>query len=254
MTFLNNKQHMKTNKSIKKRTVLSFILVTFLMSSNVFAQQTVKASDIMKDIKMGKTVSYDNVTITGTLDMTFMNDKLPDLPKKRSWWKNGGSNSVEEQIESSISFTNCTFEDNVYAYFHDDDSEYTFVANFENDVRFTNCTFKGEALFKYSDFEKNADFSGSKFGDRTTFKYAKFDQNVSFANTVFDEDAIFKYSQFRDGVSFNNAKFEDDLDIKYTKVNGEFDIKNMTVADNIDSKYTKINGKGFSKYLLDNRN
>jgi len=245
---------MKTNQSIKKLTVLSFIVFAFLCSSIAFAQQTVKASDIMRDIKMGKTVSYDNVTITGTLDMTYMNEKLPDLPKKRSWWKNGGTNSVEEQIEGSVSFTNCIFENNVYAYFHDEDSEYTFVANFENDVRFTNCTFKGDALFKYSDFERNADFRGSKFNDRTTFKYAKFNQNVSFANTVFDEDAIFKYSQFRDGVSFNNAKFQDDLDIKYTKVSGEFDISNMTVSNDIDSKYTKINGKGFNKHLLDNRN
>ncbi|PTM11068.1 MAG: hypothetical protein DA407_02445 [Bacteroidetes bacterium] len=245
---------MKTNQSIKKRTVLSFILFAFLCSTNAIAQQTVKASDIMRDIKMGKTVAYDNVTITGTLDMTSMNEKLPDLPKKRSWWKNGGSNSVEEQIEGTISFTNCTFEDNVYAYYHDEDSEYTFVANFENDVRFANCTFKGEALFKYSDFERNADFRGSTFNDRTTFKYAKFDEKVSFANTIFDEDAIFKYTEFRSGVSFNKATFNDDLDIKYTKVKGEFDISNMTVSNDIDSKYTKINGKGFNKYVLDSKN
>ncbi|TJY36158.1 pentapeptide repeat-containing protein [Pontimicrobium aquaticum] len=244
---------MKTNHSIKKRTVLYLILFAFIFSTNAFAQQTVKASDIMRDIKMGKTVSYDNVTISGILDMTFMNEKLPDLPKRKKWWKNGSSNSVKEQIESSVSFTNCTFKDNVYAYYHDEDSGYTFVANFENNVKFTNCTFKGEALFKYSNFERDADFSGSKFSAKTTFKYAKFNRNVSFESTIFDEDAIFKYSQFRDGVSFNNAKFKDDLDIKYTQVNGKFDITNMTVADNIDSKYTKINGKNFNKYLLDNR-
>ena len=245
---------MKTNRSIKKPTVLSFILCAFIFSTTAFAQETVKASDILRDIKMGKSVAYENVTITGILDMTFMNEKLPDLPKKKSWWKNGGSNSVEEQIEGSVSFTNCTFEDNVYAYFHDEDSEYTFVANFENDVRFTNCTFKEEALFKYSEFESNADFSGSTFSDKTTFKYAKFDQNVSFANTVFDEDAVFKYTEFKDGVSFNKANIRNNLDIKYTKVKGDFDISNMTVSNDIDSKYTKINGKGFNKYLLDSRN
>lgn len=245
---------MKTNQSIKKGTASIFFIVMLFSLSTVFAQQTVQASDIMKDIKMGKKVSYDNVTVKGTLDMTFMNEKLPDLPKKRKWWKNGGSNSVEQQIEGSVSFTNCTFEDNVYAYYHDEDSEYTFVANFENNVAFTNCTFKGEALFKYSDFERNADFRGSKFSDRTTFKYAKFDNNVSFANTVFDEDAVFKYTEFKDGVSFNKATFRDDLDIKYTKVKGEFDITNMSVSNDIDSKYTKINGKGFNKYLMESRN
>ena len=243
---------MKTNQLIKKQTALFFLVFTFLFSSNLNAQQTVKASDIMRDIKAGKTVSYENVTITGVLDMTFMDDKLPDLPKKRRWYN--GSNSIEEQIEGVVSFKNCVFQDHVYAYYHDEESEYTFVANFENDVVFTNCTFKGEALFKYSDFERDASFEGSKFGDRTTFKYAEFSENVSFANTSFEEDAIFKYTEFKDGVSFNNAKFEESLDIKYMDVRGAFDIKNMTVSDDIDSKYTEINGKGFNKYLLENKN
>ena len=225
-----------------------------MFTSNITAQQTVSASDVIKDIKSGKTITYNNVTILGDLDMTFMDEKIPDLPKKHKWWKNGGSNSIEEQIESKISFTNCIFQDNVYAYFHDEDSEYTFIANFENDVTFTDCTFKGEALFKYSDFERNANFKGSKFKMRSTFKYAKFHENVSFAGTTFNEDAIFKYSEFKKGVSFNNAVFEDNLDIKYTKVRGDFDTTNMTVSNDIDSKYTNINGRGFSKHLLNSKN
>ncbi|MBT8273736.1 MAG: pentapeptide repeat-containing protein [Bacteroidia bacterium] len=244
---------MTANPLFKKRTSPFILLIAFLLSSTGFAQQTVKASDIMQDIKSGKSISYENVTITGTLDMTFMDEKLNTLPKKRKWYKMG-SNSIEEQIENNISFENCVFEDHVYAYFHDEDSGYTFVANFENDVRFSDCTFKGEALFKYSDFESNADFSGSKFDQRTTFKYAEFDTMVSFANTGFKEDAIFKYTEFNEGVSFNNAVFEDDLDIKYMEVKGEFDISNMKVADDIDAKYTSINGKSFSKHLLKNNN
>ena len=245
---------MKPNQSVKKRTILTTLLFTIILSTSVIAQQTVNASDIVKDIKLGKTISYNNVTITGVLDMTYMNEKLPNLPKKHKWYKNGGSNSLEEQIESKISFTNCIFEDDVYAYFHDKKSKYTFIANFENDVTFNNCTFKGEALFKYSDFERNASFKDSKFNKRSTFKYAKFRENVSFAGTTFNEDAIFKYSEFKNGVSFNNAVFEDNLDIKYTKVKGDFDIANMSVSNDIDSKYTKINGKGFSKYLLNSKN
>ena len=243
---------MTANSSIKKSALILFVFSLFF--SAALTAQTVKASDIIKDIKSGKNVSYENVTITGILDMTPMEEKLPELPKKRRWYNNGGSNSFDTKIEGTVLFTNCVFEDDVYAYIHDEDSGYTFVADFENDVKFANCTFKGQALFKYSDFSESADFRGSKFYERSTFKYAKFSENVSFANTEFKEDAVFKYSHFRDGVSFNNAKFQDDLDIKYTKVSGEFDITNMTVADNIDSKYTKINGKGFNKYLLDSRN
>ncbi len=245
---------MKTNKILKKTTSFITLFFALLMTTALMAQKTVSANTILSDIKNGKNISYENVTISGNLDMTFMDEKLPDLPKKRKWYKNGGSNSVEEQIEGKVSFVNCVFEDNVFAYINEEDSGYTFIANFEDDVQFSNCTFKGNALFKYSDFERIADFSGSKFKENTTFKYAKFDESANFASTVFEEDAIFKYSEFRRGVSFNNAKFEGNLNLKYTKVNGDFDIKGMDVAYDIDSKYTKINGKGFSKYLLDSRN
>ena len=245
---------MKTKRIPKRIASLVMLFFALFITTSLLAQKSISANDILSDIKNGKNVTYENVTITGNLDMTFMDEKLPDLPKKRKWYNNGGSNSVEEQIEGKVSFVNCIFEDNVFAYIHEEDSGYTFIANFENDVRFSNCTFKGNALFKYSDFEKEANFSGSKFKENTTFKYAKFNESANFSSTVFEEDAIFKYSEFSRGVSFNNAKFEENLNLKYTKVNGDFDIKGMDVAYDIDSKYTKINGKGFSKYLLDSRN
>ena len=243
---------MKTTILFKKSTLLFSITFILFLTSNLVAQNTIKASDILKDIKKGKSISYENVTITGTFDMTFMDEKLSDLPKKHKWYKNGGSNSVKETIESRISFVNCVFEDDVLAYFHDEDSEYTFTASFENDIRFKNCEFNRNAMFKYSSFEQNADFSGSKFKENSTFKYAKFDTHVSFANSIFDESANFKYTKFRDGVSFNNVKFRDNLNLKYTKVDGDFNIKGMIVANDINSKYTDINGNGLSKYLLEN--
>lgn len=242
---------MKTQSFINSVRLLSFLFVVFLTSSAI-AQQTIKASDILNDIKKGETISYENATITGILDMTYMDDKLPDLPKKHKWYKNGGNNTVKETIESKILFVNCVFEGDVLAYIHDEDSQYTFTANFENDVRFKNCQFKRNAMFKYSDFEGNADFSGSKFEEDTTFKYTEFDNRVSFANTVFEESATFKYTKFKEGVSFKNARFEEDLNFKYTKVRGDFNIDGMKVAHEVNSKYTDINGKGFSKYLLEN--
>lgn len=252
------------------------ILILFsllFISVSTFSQKTIKASDLLKDIKTGKSVTISNATITGVLDLTYMNDALPKLPKRKKWWwSNGGSNAIEKQLTGSISFTNCVFVDDVLAYIPHEKSGYTFIANFEDDVTFKNCTFKRKAMFKYSNFEQNANFSNTKFNDDTTFKYAKFERNSSFKNVVFEHlatfkyaefrrltdfsnavfqnKAIFKYANFKDGVSFNNTNFEEDLNIKYTKVRGEFDITNMKVAYDIDSKYTTINGKSFSKYAL----
>ncbi|EAQ41725.1 pentapeptide repeat-containing protein [Polaribacter sp. MED152] len=260
---------------------IKFTLLTILfLSLSLTAQNKIDAATIMEDIANGKDINYTNKTIVGTLDFTYMEEALKKLPKrkkKNSWWGNGNySNSIEKDIDVKISFTNCVFRDDVLAYIPDEDSGYTFTADFEESVIFTNCNFEGKAMFKYSDFDSDSDFSGSIFSEDTTFKYAKFDReisfentkfvevstfkysefrrNVSFAGSVFEDSAIFKYTKFKDGVSFRNVNFEEDLNIKYMNVSGDFDISNMNVGYDIDSKYTKINGKSFSKYLLNVKN
>ena len=228
---------------------LMSLLFIICLSTGAVAQQTIQASDILNDIQEGKNISYENVTISGALDLTFMDEKVSELPKKSKWWKNG-NNTVEEEIESRISFVNCTFSDDVLAYIHVESSGYTFIASFENDLKFENCTFSDKAMFKYSEFEGDTSFAGTKFQDDSTFKYAKFDNMANFENAVFSEDAIFKYSKFSEGVSFNNTRFEDNLNIKYTKVKGKFDTNNMFVGGDVDAKYTSINNESFTKQLL----
>ncbi len=251
------------------------VLFTFAFAISTHSQQKIYASDLLKDIKEGKDITISNAIIEGVLDMTYMNEALPKLPKrKKGWWNKGGSNTIEKEITSKISFIDCTFNDDVLAYIPDEDSGYTFIANFENNVIIKNSVFKGKAMFKYSDFIENSNFSGTKFLGNSTFKYAKFQKDisfqsvqfkkpatfkyaefnrfVSFANSIFKETATYKYTKFKKGVSFNNVKFEEDLNIKYTKVNGDFNIKNMKVNYEIDSKYTKINGLSFNKYILKN--
>ncbi len=237
---------MTTQKTLKT-TMLSFFLMAFFALS-VSAQQTVPASEIMDALKKGEAISYSNVTVTGILDFTFMEEKVGDLPRRRRWWKDGGDNTVNEDIESSISFTNVTFQDHVIAYYHNDRTEYTFTADFEKGVKFENCNFKRDAMFKYSVFERGATFTGSQFNGDNTFKYAEFEEEADFSNTFFDDNAIFKYTKFRDGASFNAAKFDRSLDMKYTNVRGDFDTKNMEVRWDMDTKYTEINGRRYRRY------
>ncbi len=253
---------------MKNITNLTGIIICFLFTTTIIAQTRVNASDIMRDIKSGKNIAYNNVTIVGDLDFTFMDEQLNKLPKRKRRFWNNSNNKIEKQITGKVSFKNCTFVDNVFAYIHDEDSGYTFVANFDDVAIFKNCVFKEMAMFKYSNFRTNADFSDSKFNGDSTFKYAKFrkyisflntifeeestfkytvfDNNVSFASAIFKESATFKYTKFKDGVSFNKTRFEEDLDFKYTKVSGKFDITGMHVEYDVDSKYANINGNKFS--------
>lgn len=258
---------------------ITFCACLLLVTTLSFSQKNVEASNIMKDIKAGKSISYKNATIIGVLDFTYMNDALDELPrnKKSSWWSTGGSdNTIKNLIKVKISFVNCLFKDDVLAYIPDEDSGYTFTADFEDQVIFKNCNFERKAMFKYSRFKGNTDFFETNFQNASTFKYAKFDaninfsntkfleiatfkyavfsENVSFTNSIFKDSAVFKYTKFNGGISFKNASFEEDLNIKYMEVYGDFNIRAMKVRYEIDSKYTKINGQPFTKYLVKNEN
>lgn len=258
-----------------KITLVNFLLLFSGIIS--YGQQEIEASKILRDLKNGKSIAYQNATIVGTLDFTFKEDAKEKHRKKEyswfNWFKNGSTNAIEKIIETKVSFVNCIFEGDVLAYIPDENSGYTYIANFEEDLTFKNCTFKQKALFKYSKFFQNSDFSGSKFEDDSSFKYAKFEREALFDSTVFHEvstfkyayfkdhanfskslfkdTAIFKYSKFTQGVSFKNTQFEDNLNIKYATIEGHFNSEGMRVTYDIDSEYTKINGKSFSNYLID---
>jgi hypothetical protein len=230
------------------RLLLTGILIATF--SALSAQQTISAAKIMDDIKKGKDISYENVTITGILDFTYHYSKQDKLGT-HSWWE--GSNTVKEDIEVSVSFVNCVFDSDVLAYIHKEKTGYTFTADFDKAVTFRNCEFKGDAMFKYSEFDGAVDFSGTTFSRDNSFKYAEFEDKANFSKSIFREDAIFKYAKFFEGVSFNGAEFREYLDIKYLKVTGRFDIDRMEVGNDIDAKYTEINGSSFAKYLYEAR-
>jgi len=64
-------------------TKLAGLITCFLLTTSIVAQTKINASDIMKDIKSGKDITYKNATIVGQLDFTFMDEQLKKLPKRK---------------------------------------------------------------------------------------------------------------------------------------------------------------------------
>lgn len=233
-----------------KNSLRSFLILSIVAAPlTSFSQKSVEASQIIEQIRRGESISIEDAVITGDLDFTFYFEKKYEdqySRKKENW----NDNSVKEMISGKIVFVNCVFRDGVLAYIHDEKTNYTFIASFENTVVFQNCIFEKESDFKYSSFEETADFNGSVFEEEALFKYAKFQDYADFGNSKFDDDANFKYAKFQEGLNFSGTIFKEDLNLKYAKINGEFNSKNMDVQDDLDVKYTKVNGESFSKYLI----
>jgi uncharacterized protein YjbI with pentapeptide repeats len=254
-----------------KKTV-TIILAIALLSITAAAQSRVEAKNILKSIDEGKAVDYQDVTIVGDLDLTKLQDMTPDKDNKRS---RSSTKTFWYHVRTPLKFVDCTFQDDVIAYYHDDRKNETHNAIFHAETAFTGCDFQGKSAFKYSTFHEEVDFSKTSYRKEALFKYTKFKTEVSFADSTFANDANFKYTEFprnadftevefQDlanfkytefprGVSFKNAVFQGDANFKYTKFSEPFDFEGTEFEDSADFKYTKLEGKSFTLYLLKNK-
>jgi len=239
-----------TNQSpFTMRSIFTIILAVF--ATITYGQTTIKAQDIINEINNGRAVTHKNVTIEGYLDLTDLRNRKHSESSFDFFGK--GNDTYESSVETSLTFVNCTFTDDVIAYYHVERDNDTFIAHFEEDVVFQNCTFKRKSEFKYSEFEENADFSGSVFNREANFKYAEFSDAPNFSNVNFRDDANFKYAEFPQGASFQEAAFMQLANFKYTKFRTPLNLKNIQFRGEEDFKYTKVDGHSFTSYLLENR-
>ena len=240
----------KSNLTEIMRKILVFILAS-LTPVTAFTQQRVNAHDILREIDDGKSVSYKDVEIEGTLDFTDLrNRRLKDS----SFSLFGNNNDLyESAVEAPVTFINCTFLDDVIAYYHLERNNNTYIAHFEDNVVFKNCTFKRKSEFKYSEFSENVDFSGSIFNRDANFKYAEFSELPYFNEAEFRDEANFKYAEFTRGANFESAIFLELANFKYTKFRTPVNFKNISFEGYEDFKYTKVDGRSFTSYLLKNR-
>ena len=249
-------------------TLIFFALLATISLS--YAQQSVDARQIIDRINQQQPVRYENVVIKGTLDLTDLNNR--EVAEESGGWFGNKNYTYESTVEVPLVFVNCTFQDDVLAYYHNDDEDDTYTAQFAEDVQFQGCTFQEASEFKYSEFAGAADFRGTifreeanykyaefaqapnfsqvVFGEAANFKYAEFPRNTLFTATVFEQEANFKYADFPAGASFEGVVFNDLANFKYTKFSEPLNLKNVSFNGSEDFKYTEVNGEDFSTYLL----
>jgi hypothetical protein len=231
---------------------LTLLFCPAITLNTAVAQTRVKASDIIKQINEGRAVEYSNVEIDGRLDLTDLQNRRPERSSdgSRSWLGRGDNETYESQVEVSVKFTNCTFLDDVLAYYHIERENSTYVAHFEKDVTLVNCVFKYDSEFKYSEFNGTATFSGCTFNREANFKYAEFSTGPLFNNVKFEHGADFKYTEFPRGTSFEKATFDGLANFKYSKFRSPLNITGVAFRGSEDFKYTRIDGGNFTSYLL----
>ncbi|QHL88906.1 hypothetical protein GU926_16310 [Nibribacter ruber] len=266
---------------------LFLLLLAFIaMPFSLLAQTTVPASEVIARINRGERVTYKNVTITGALDLTQLQNKT--LVSTNNKGKDAVSPQREylSKVTAPLTFENCTFQGDVLAYYNPDNLEdekpqpmkrdqknEIFNTDFEAAVTFANCvfegktafkystfkdavsfagsTFKKEALFKYMKVQETVDFSKAKFLGDATFKYVKFPEAARFSGALFEETADFKYAEFKDGADFQKARFTGLADFKYSQLKGDVTFAGATRTGDLDVKYATVNNSKPGSSLIE---
>ena len=198
------------------------------------APQAIAAQDILAQIRSGEPLDYDNVTITGQLDLgpgdgacqaidTYYQLSLPGIGKNRgrdlllmSWICGDASfkmnvSFVKSRFLGDAKFSGARFQkqaDFADTYFQGPAS---FIStSFQSDSSFGNAQFNGDAVFLDCGFASDVDFNYAKFLRSGSFWNANF-EDVSFFETQFAGQVTFRSAQFRGNATFAATRFESDV-------------------------------------------
>jgi hypothetical protein len=216
------------------------LLLAFIAVAPTLAQKTVNAGDIIAQINRNEPVSYQNVTITGDLDLTSLANQRE--VREGNW--TGNSQQFLSVVTVPLSFRNCVFTGNVLAYRNEQDERLlktdnkVYSADFAEAVTLENCTFEKDAAFKYANFRQRAIFTGNTFRKDAVFKYTKFRSAADFSRSTFKEYADFKYTHFNESSAFDSVTFDQYADFKYTKFDERTNFGQARFSNTADFKYT----------------
>ncbi|MEM1134612.1 MAG: pentapeptide repeat-containing protein [Bacteroidota bacterium] len=207
-----------------EKSILSLLLV-FVVTFIAQAQTEISATEIVEKINQKENISYQNVVITGDLDLTRLDNM--ELDNRNT----GDDVRYISLVNSGITFTNCIFKGKVLAYYNSQRNKTSYTTDFNEMVSFINCTFEEASSFRHTRFYKQVNFNQSQF-----------QKEVNFRHTSFKEASIFQACQFEEEVDFRHTNFEDNLGFKDVVFMGEADFRHVDFPTYQDFSGTTFKG------------
>ncbi len=155
------------------------------LSQNI-SSKVLDAGDIMAKIRSGEQLNYDNITVTGPLDLSGLDGPVSQPVT-----------IINSRFLGSANFEGVSFNEPL-------DLRGTA---FQENVSFAKVRFLGDAKFAGAILQGQADFRDAVFNGLASFTSVRFYNDTSFGNVQFDGDSIFLESDFARDVDFNFAKF-----------------------------------------------
>jgi uncharacterized protein YjbI with pentapeptide repeats len=209
-------------------------------SATTATRDRIAATNILSQLKNGKPVSLENMTIDGDLDFT-------SLPASRET-----ETISRAYITGPVFFRNCIFAGKVLA-FREDKTKIT-VCRFDRNLTFSECTFMGEtnwqgmsiaglANFSRSHFNQLVSFENVRFGAEAFFDDTIFAQEARFQQAVFAKRANFWHSVWAGVVYFQGAIFREDTQFNLAEFRANLDFSLCTTDGQLNFNYAQFTGK-----------
>jgi uncharacterized protein YjbI with pentapeptide repeats len=228
------------NGKIRFLLISSVMTILFIISGLIFSIKTkaqddiVQTSDILKQIKDGETIYYEDRIIEGDLDFTNLKPTYKEI-----YTKDDVINHIT--VYSPIIFYGCTFKGKVNAYNEDEEVNCKTITNFKENLRFTDCKFESEVIFKSAVFEGDLSFSDSDFSEGLTLTRSSTDGELFLHKSIYSKQVSLDKTNIKeDLILYGNTFFR--LSVSNSIVYGNLTVESNKVDDFVDFYQSRIDG------------
>lgn len=219
-------------------TIVILSLACTLPPQQKLRKSEIAASDILKQLRKGSSVSYQDKIIIGDLDLT-QAVSLEEI----------STGILKGYLDASLVFTNCTFKGKVLG-FHQEPRLIKSISlqrsltmincQFEQEVNLRLCEIQGMMQLRDCIFYKKASFEEGSFSHLVSFNHSAFKAEARFQNAFFLRDALFRESIFESTVSFQSSIMNGDLQMSTAQFLDYADFGQLTCQGDVFLSYANI--------------
>ena len=188
------------------------------MAQEIDSLREIPASDILARLQRGESIEYNNVIITGDVNISGL-----DLPRENESFIIYPAIEIKNsQIQGIFNFNNVIFEEEVnFVGTHFTANTSFMKAQFANFTDFTGAHFYRNAEFNSAQFDESAIFNDCQFNGVTDFREARFNGYAYFCKSQFSGWAYFSDAEFGMAAIFVEAEFNGVTDYMEAQFNGK---------------------------------
>ena len=167
--------------------------------SNLPHNSAIAAQTILSQIRSGQPISYNNITVTGQLDLSRLEGPVRHPLTITNSRFLGPLKMEGLTLSQGLDLRGSVFQDNV-----------SFArSRFLGDTKLSGARFLKQADFSDVYFEGVSSFIATRFAEDCSFSSAQFNGDAAFLGAVFAGDVDFDDASFIRSASFRAARFDD---------------------------------------------